>query len=329
MKVVRKVGVVLCCALLAFSVLTCKGGGAKQEEITIGMSLSTLTNAFFVGMRMGIEDACKEQGVKLIQTNANGNIETQAGQMEDLIQQKVQAIIANPVDSDAIVSSQQKVVAAGIPIIYCDRGASSEGYTAFIATDNVAMGALAADKIAEFLTAKNGSPSGTVIEVEGLMGTSAARDRGNGFNDQLKAKYPDIKVLARQAGDFNQETSMNVMQNMIQANPRFDAVYGHNDDCILGAMKAIESAGLLKNAGESGHIYIIGIDGTADAIAAIQAGSIDVTISQDPIGMGKNAVMLALDVINGKTVQKDIAQPFYVVDASNYSAPTHWGNAAK
>jgi ribose transport system substrate-binding protein len=302
---------------------------AAAEEVVIGVSLSTLTNAFFVGMKMGIEDAARENNVKLAETNADGDIPKQASQIEDLIQQNVKGLIVNPVDSDAIVASQQKIIAAGIPLIYCDRGASSDGYTAFIATDNAAMGALAADKVAEFLTAKYGSPKGNVVEIQGLIGTSAARDRGEGFNARLESKYPDIKVAARQPGDFNQETSLNVMQNIIQANPEIDAVYGHNDDCILGAMKAIEGAGLLKKTGEAGHIYIIGIDGSSDAIDAIKAGNVDVTISQDPIGMGKAAVQLVLDAVAGKSVEKDIAQPFYVVDPGNVDAPTHWGNAAR
>ena len=118
------------------------------------------------------------------------------------------------------------------------------------------------------------------------------------------------------------------MQNIIQANSEIDAVYGHNDDCTLGALKAIEGAGLLKKAGEDGHIYIIGIDGTADAIAAIKDGKIDVTISQDPIGMGKQAIQLALAAIKGETVEKSIAQPHYVIDSSNADDPANWGNAA-
>ena len=118
------------------------------------------------------------------------------------------------------------------------------------------------------------------------------------------------------------------MQNIIQANPEIDAVYGHNDDNILGAMKAIEGAGLLKKIGEEGHIYIIGIDGSSDAIEAIRDGNVDVTISQDPIGMGKSAVQLVLDAIAGKPVETNIAQPFYVIDPGNVDDPTHWGNAA-
>lgn len=301
----------------------------ETESIKIGASLSTLTNAFFVAMKMGLEDTAEEKGIELIVTNADNDVSKQASQIEDLISQEVNALIVNPIDSDAIVPSEQKAAAAGIPVIYCDRGSTGEDYTSFLASDNVAMGAIAADKIADFLTEKYGEPKGKVVEIQGKIGTSAATDRGAGFNDAIAEKYPDIEVIAQQPGDFDQEVSMNAMQNIIQANPEFDAVYGHNDDCILGAMKAIESADMLKNAGEEGHIYIIGIDGTFDAIKAIQDGKIDVTISQDPIGMGTKAIELCVDALGGTEIEKNMIQDSYVIDAENAEDPTNWGNAAK
>jgi ribose transport system substrate-binding protein len=298
------------------------------DGITVGFSLSTLNNAFFVAMRDGIVQGCEEQGVTLIQTNADNDIALQTSQMEDLILQEVDALIVTPIDSDAIVTAEQKAVEAGIPVIYCDRRSNGDGYTAIIETDNVAMGALGADKVAEFLTAKYGEPAGKVVEIEGLVGTSAANDRGKGFNDKLASDYPNIEVVARQPGDFNQETSLNVMQNIIQAQPEIDAVYGHNDDCTLGALKAIEGAGLLVAPGEEGHIYIIGIDGIADALTAIRDGGIDATISQDPIGMGIKAVELAVQVKQGQEIDREQNQPFYLIDASTVDEPTNWANSA-
>jgi ribose transport system substrate-binding protein len=321
--------------LMLFAVALISASGSKEGEqqgaksgIKIGFSMSTLNNVFFVGMRMGVVDAAKKMGVTLSETNANGDITKQASQMEDLIQQKVSAIICNPVDSDAIVASEKKAAAAGIPVIYCDRGSTGKDYACFIETDNIAMGELGSKSIVDFLTKKYGEPKGNVVEIQGLIGTSAARDRGQGFNTAI-AKYPNIKVVARQAGDFNQEKSLNVMQNIIQANPNIDAVYGHNDDCTLGAQKAIEGAGLLKPVGQPNHIYIIGIDGTFDAITAIKEKKMDATISQAPIIMGAKAVQLAIDVVNKKAVEKHIYNPFYVIDIKNADDPGNWGTAVK
>jgi ribose transport system substrate-binding protein len=301
-------------------------GGKGDGATKIGLSLSTLTNAFFVGMRQGIVDKCEELGLELVEANADNDIAAQASQIEDLISQGVQALIINPIDSDAIVASEKKAAEAGIPVIYCDRGSTGDDYTAFIATDNVAMGELAANKIVEFLTERYGEPKGNVVEIQGLLGTSAARDRGEGFNKVIE-QYPNIKIVARQAGDFNQETSLNVMQNIIQANDQIDAVYGHNDDCTLGALKAIESAGLLKPVGEDGHIYIIGIDGIYDALTAIKSGKKDVTISQTPIVMGASAVELAVKAIAGEKIEKNIDNPFYVIDSTNVDDPENWAIA--
>jgi ribose transport system substrate-binding protein len=321
--------------LMLFAVALTSASGNKegaqqnaQGGIKIGFSMSTLNNVFFVGMRMGVADAAKKAGVILSEVNANGDITKQASQMEDLIQQKVSAIICNPVDSDAIVASEKKAAAAGIPVIYCDRGSTGKDYACFIETDNIAMGELGAKSVADFLTKKYGEPKGNVVEIQGLIGTSAARDRGQGFDNAI-AKYPNIKIVAKQAGDFDQGKSLNVMQNIIQANPKIDAVYGHNDDCTLGALKAIEGAGLLKLVGQPDHIYIIGIDGTFDAITAIKEQKMDATISQAPIIMGAKAVELAVNVINHKPVEKHIYNPFYVIDLKNADDPNNWGTAVK
>jgi DNA-binding LacI/PurR family transcriptional regulator len=128
--------------------------------------------------------------------------------------------------------------------------------TSFLETDNIAMGELGANLIIEFLKTKNGSAKGNVVEIQGLQGTSAARDRGKGFHNIID-KEKDIKIVASQAGDFNQEKSMNVMQNILQANAQIDAIFGHNDDCTLGAEKAIIAANRMKPLGDKDHIYIV------------------------------------------------------------------------
>ena len=199
MKKVITIILVLLMLLTLFTGCASKDGkDADDGGIKIGFSLSTLGNAFFVGMRAGIVNECEAQGIQLVETNADGDIATQAAQMEDLISQGVQALIVNPVDSDAIVASEKKAVEAGIPVIYCDRVSTGDGYTAFIATDNIAMGELGANEIVKFLTERYGEPKGNVVEIQGLIGTSAARDRGEGFNNIMK-DYPNIKIVAQQA----------------------------------------------------------------------------------------------------------------------------------
>jgi len=322
----KKILALVLVLILAFGVLVACGDDAPEDDgsLVIGVSMPTLENAFFVGMLEGIRQGAEIHGVELVELNANGDIALQTSQVEDLVTQEVDAILICPIDSDAIVAVQQSVIDAGIPLIYIDRGASSPGYDSFVATDNVAMGALGAELIADFLTERHGSPMGKVVELQGLIGTSAARDRGDGFNDRI-AEWPDIEIIARQPGDFNQEVSLAVMENIIQANPEIDAVFTHNDDNALGVLRAIEGAGLLRSPDADDFIFVVGIDGISDAIMAVRAGDLAATISQDPIGMGITAVGFALDIINGDSVPLTFDQPFYVIDEANANDDDHWG----
>jgi len=164
-------------------------------------------------------------GVKILTVNANGDSAKQAADVEDLITKKVDAIIINPRDAEAIAPSVQKALDAGIPVFALDRGVTGVDLTGFLETDNVAMGRLAADLIAEALFEKYGKVEGEVIELGGLVGTTAARDREQGFHERLEA-YPGINLVASQPADFNQEKAYNVTTNLMLANPNVDAIYG-------------------------------------------------------------------------------------------------------
>lgn len=303
-------------------------GKKDEKEITVGLSLSTLTNAFFIGMEKGVKDKTGEIGCKLIETDANGDIAKQLSDVEDLITKKVDILIVNALDADAIVPAVSKAKEANIPIIFLDRGANSEDMTSFLETDNVKMGEMAANLILEELKKRTGSEKGKVVEIEGLQGTSAARDRGKGFHNIID-KHPEVKIVARQAGDFNQEKSMNVMQNILQANPEIDAVFGHNDDCTLGAEKALIAANRMKPLGDNKHVYIVGIDGINQAIESVKKGNIDVSISQVPVDMGAQAVEVGLKAIKGESVEKHIYTKFYPITKDNADDAKNWGNQVK
>lgn len=340
MKKTRKLLSVLLSTLLTGTMLlsgcgstqtSSSGGSSKKvkdnKDITVGLSLSTLTNAFFIGMEKGVKDRTNELGCKLIETNANGDIAKQLSDVEDLITKKVDILIVNALDADAIVPAVKKAKEANIPIIFLDRGANSEDMTSFLETDNVKMGQMAANLILDALKAK-GLKGGNVVEIEGLQGTSAARDRGKGFHD-IMDKHPEVKIVAKQAGDFNQEKSMNVMQNILQANPKIDAVFGHNDDCTLGAEKAIIGANRMKPVGDKDHIFIVGIDGINQAIQSIKKGNVDVSISQVPVSMGGEAVDVGLKSIKGEQVEKHIYTKFYPITQKNADDSQNWGNQVK
>ena len=286
----RRTIVILCLAVTL--AVSCIVGGAKQTAI--GLAISTLNNPFFVELRDGALAQGKTLDFNVVVADGQNDANKQLSQIENFIQQKVDLIAVNPVDSDAVAAAVKAANKAGIPVITVDRGANGGNVVCHIASDNVAGGRLAGEHIAKLL---NGS--GSVIELEGIPGTSAARDRGKGFNEAM-AKYPKIKVVARQEAGFDRAKGMSVMENLLQANPDVNAVFAHNDEMALGALRAIEAAGKM------GKIKVVGFDATDDAVKAVKDGRMAATVAQKPDEMGKNAIATAKDVLGGKTVDKFI-----------------------
>lgn len=264
--------------------------GAKQTAI--GLAVSTLNNPFFVDLRDGAVAEGKTLGYNVVVADGQNDANKQLSQIENFIQQKVDLIVVNPVDSDAVAAAVKAANKAGIPVITVDRGANGGNVVCHIASDNVAGGRMAGEYIAKII-----GGSGNVIELEGIPGTSAARDRGQGFNDAMK-DFPKIKVVARQEAGFDRAKGMSVMENLLQANPNVSAVFAHNDEMALGAMKAIEAAG------KAGKIKVVGFDATDDAVKAVKEGKMAATVAQKPTEMGKIAIATAKDVLAGKTVAK-------------------------
>ena len=268
---------------------------------TVGLSISTLNNPFFVDLRDGAQAAATRLNVNLVVLDAQNDSAREASQIEDLIQKKVAVIAINPTDSDAIVPTIKKINAARIPVITVDRGANGGVVAAHIASDNVAGGKMAAQYVAKRLKGK-----GNVVMLEGIAGTSAARDRGKGFRDGLKA-YPGIKLVAVQTADFDRAKGLSVMENILQAQKKVDAVFAQNDEMALGAIQAIAAAKREK------EMFVVGFDAIADALAAIKAGTMAATIAQQPKVMGRLAVENAVKIIKKQRVSKFTPVPLKLV----------------
>lgn len=285
--------------LVVFSLgllLTGCGGGAKQEaakKTVIGLSISTLNNPFFVDLRDGAKAAADANGMELVVMDAQDDASKQLANIENMIQQKVSVIIVNPVDSKAIVPAIEAANKANIPVITVDRGAAGGKVVAAIASDNVAGGKMAGKYIVEKLGAK-----GKVVELEGIPGTSAANDRGKGFNEEAKAAA-GISIVAKQPADFDRAKGMKVMENILQANPEINAVFAHNDEMALGALEAIKAA---KRTG----VMVVGFDATPDAVKAVNEGTLAATVAQKPKDMGKIAVETAKKVAANEKVEASI-----------------------
>ncbi|WP_407936406.1 ribose ABC transporter substrate-binding protein RbsB [Limnochorda pilosa] len=268
---------------------------------TVGIAVSTLNNPFFVDLRDGAQAAAREAGVRLLVSDAQNDPNRQLSDIENFIVQGVDAIIVNPTDSAAVVPAILQANEAGIPVITVDRGADDGRVVSHIASDNVAGGRMAGELIVERLGGK-----GNAVELVGIPGTSAARDRGQGFNEVI-GKNPGIRVVARQEAGFDRAKGLSVMENILQAQPRIDAVFAHNDEMALGALTAIEAAGRQK------EMIVVGFDATADAVQAVKEGRLAATVAQQPVLMGELAVKTAIAHLKGEAVDAFVPVPLKLV----------------
>jgi ribose transport system substrate-binding protein len=304
-------------AMLMLVVSACARSGDGGGSLTVGYAGPTLNNAFFVGLQKGVRDGAKKYGFELKETNANGDAGTQFNQAQDLITQDVDALILVPIDSKGIVPAVKAANNANIPVYTLDRGADGGELASVVETNNIQAGQKGANYIVDLLKERYGKPQGNVVDLQGLVGTTAAADREKGFQGVLK-KYPDIEIVANQPADFDQEKALNVTTNILQANKKIDAIFGANDDNTVGAIRAIDSADRYEPPSSDEHIYIVGIDGTAQALQAIRQGKQTATVSQNPIKMAETAMKFINEQENqDKTPPKTFYYPTIVIDKQN------------
>lgn len=287
-------------AALVFNLTACQSQPAATEEpaaeeaagaagaAKIGLVVSTLNNPFFVSLKEGAEQKAKDMGMELVVLDSQNDPAQELANVEDLLTQGVSLILINPTDSDAVGNAIIAANNKNVPVVTLDRGANQGEVVSHIASDNVAGGVMAGEHIVSLLGGK-----GKVVELEGIAGTSAARDRGQGFNDAIADT--EIEVVAKQVADFDRTQGLSVMENILQAQPEIDAVFAHNDEMALGAQKAIEASGR--------EIIIVGFDATDDAVAAVKEGKMSATVAQQPSLIGELGVETAKKILDGESVE--------------------------
>lgn len=316
----RKWLFLLLTAFMIFMVTACSGANSgtpangsqqgsatptgDQGKVKIGYSINTLNNPFFVAVKKGAEKEAEKLGVELVVVNANNDLATQLQGVEDLIQQKINILILDPVDSKGTVPAAEAANNAGIKVITTGRQLEGGAVVAHLGYDEVKHGVTAGEFLAKQLNGK-----GNVVELQGIMGTNVAQDRSKGFQEGIK-KSADIKLLASQSADFDRAKAMTVMENILQANPEINGVYAANDEMALGAVQAI------KAANRTG-IVVVSNDGTADALQAIKSGEIAGTMAIYPNQYGQKAVQVAQEVANGKSLSGYLELPSIFVDKEN------------
>ena len=263
---------------------------ANKKSATVGFSISTLNNPFFVTLSDGAKKTAKDNGMELIVVDAGDDTAKQASDIEDLISKNVGVLIVNPVDSDAVAPSVESAIAKGIPVISVDRMVNGVEVACQIASDNVAGAKLATEYLKELV-----GNDAKVAELQGVPGASATIDRGAGFHEVADTSF---NVVASQTANFNRAEGMTVMENILQADSTIVGVFAHNDEMALGAIEAISAAG--KN------IKVVGFDATDDAKTAVAEGKMAATVAQKPELMGQTAIETAKKLIAGETIEKSI-----------------------
>jgi ribose transport system substrate-binding protein len=257
-------------------------GGVPKLNITdgktvVGFSQSESTsNPFRATETKSIENEAKRLGVKLIERNANADVNAQNSQIQDMIAQGAKALIVAPENSDGLGPALAEAKSKKIPVLTIDRtvtGTACTDFIAFIGSNFYGQAQIAADD----LNAATGGNAHVAI-LTGTPGNNVTTDRTKGFQDQVKAKYPNIKIVASQTGNFAQTDGQKVMEQLLQAHSDINAVYAENDEMALGAIQAIRSAG--KTPGKD--VKIVTIDGIQQMVQNVADGLAVADIETNP-----------------------------------------------
>ena len=276
-------------SVVALSATISANALAKES---IALVISTLNNPFFVTMKDSAQKEADKLGYDLVVLDSMDNPAKELANVQDLTVKGTRLMLINPTDSDAVGNAVLMANKAKIPVVTLDRVANKGEVVSHVASDNRLGGKMAGDYIAE----KVGNDA-KVIQLEGIAGTSASRERGEGFKQAVDAHK--LNILASQPADFDRTKGLNVMQNLLTANPSVQAVFAQNDEMALGSLRALQTAGRTD-------VLVVGFDGTNDGIKAVNRGVLGATIAQRPDQIGIIGIQTADKILKGEKVDPTI-----------------------
>jgi ABC-type sugar transport system substrate-binding protein len=284
----------------------------------IGVSMGTLTNNFQTLIVNGMQDYAKSVGVELQIEDATTDVNKQLDQVKNFAAGGVSAIIVDPVDSDGTPALSKVAEDAGIPLIYVNvqpTDLSTLGkQQAFVGSNEAESGTLQTKEVCRILGGK-----GNVVIMIGDLTSQAARQRTQDVHDVIATpECSGLKVAQEQVGNSSRVNGADLVSNWLTSGLEFDAVLANNDEMALGAISA------LKNGGAStDKIIVAGIDATPEALQAMKAGDLKVTVFQDAKGQGKGSIDAALKAIKGEKIDREVWIPFQLVTEKNMADFEH------
>jgi len=305
----KKLIALMLVALMSLAVFVGCGGKTPENSTgnskkVIGVAIADFSDQFQVYMMDGMkEEASKYDDVEIMLMDGKYDANTQLAQVENFVTQGVDAIVVMAVDREAAGPMVEEAVNAGIPVISVNRRLiNQEIATSYVGSDDLNAGELEMKAVAEAMGGK-----GNIAILSGTYGHEPQIRRTEGYKNILK-DYPEIKIVAENTGDWFRAKGLSVTENWLQTELKIDAIVANNDEMALGAVRAVEEAGLLD------EIIIAGVDATPDALSSLQNKKLNFTVFQDAKGQGRTSIKVAIDVVNGKTVEKEYDIPFELVD---------------
>ncbi|PRD57699.1 sugar ABC transporter substrate-binding protein [Phyllobacterium myrsinacearum] len=281
----------------------------------IGVSMAQFDDNFLTVLRNGMQDYAKTlDGVKLQVEDAQNDVAKQQSQIQNFIASKVDAIIVNAVDTDATAAMSKLATAAGIPLVYVNREPVNvnelPAKQAFVASNEVESGTLETKEVCKLLKGK-----GKIVVMMGELSNQAARQRTKDIHDVIATdECKGLTIVEEQTANWSRTQGADLMTNWLSAGLEFDAVISNNDEMAIGAIQALKAAGRKMDT-----VVVAGVDATQDALAAMAAGDLDVTVFQNAAGQGKGAVDAALKLSKGEKVETKVYIPFELVTPDNLS----------
>jgi ribose transport system substrate-binding protein len=278
---------------------------ARADNERLAVFTKNQTNPYFQVVRLGTEAAARQMKASVthyVPTKPD-SIPEQMSQIEDVIVKKPDAIVFIPVDYKAMAPGVQKMNAAKIPVVNVTDRSEAGTFVSFVGASDYDLGKETARALFKAMGGK-----GNVIAIEGVKGALTNVDRMRGVRDVMK-DYPNIKLLAAQPGNYQRLQALQVMENLMQSYPQIDGVFAANDAMAAGAIEAMEGA--------NRKALVVGINGTKEAIDAINAGKMLATGDYNGFLQGCLGTMAALRSLRGQPVPKEIVLPAAVIDKSN------------
>ena len=284
------------------------GCNRPPEKKVIALVTKAMDSEFWLVLADGARSAAAEHPdyeLVIASPDREINVDQQVSILENQIRRGVKVLLVDPAGTAQVNSTLEQAVSRGIPVILIDTDASFTKKSAYIGTDNAKGGSLAAKGMVEAI-----GTIGEVALISGVPGNESQDARAKGFLDEI-AKTPGIKIVAQQPGNSERQLGLTVMENMLTAHPNIKGVFATNDQMALGAMEAVEARKL------RGKIALIGFDATREAANAILEGKLTGSVAQSPREMGRQGVLSAIALAEGRTIAKLIDTGTAYVDAKN------------